>query len=344
MQVNYAWVHAFGLGTNVFLDLNTVSHILNLNEWSQDMINMLTTSDGELGAVPHGMTGRVMVYYRPLLEEFGLSSFPATIDELINFGTRVAANNNAIDDGNNRYAFWPIGPEALEIVLLQILYNLTGRTLQEGGQMLHSVAEVQQAFDILQRMIDSGTIPSFHQQEPPHNASNPVWTEGRAGSAFEWVGNIFLTGDNVHGGGHRHNLGVALFPAVNGGTATMQRPSLAHAISNVTEHPALAAYLLNFLYTDEGALRAIAHQLGVPASDTAARLAQQVGMVEGIQLTGAQLLADNPAVMCEFFENAALRVPRQILIQEFRLGEINSQQAAQRWVNEGQSALDGLFN
>lgn len=343
MQVNYAWVHSFGLGTNVFYNLRDVAHILDLSEWSSDMQDFMITADGEIGFVAHGMTGRVMVYNRPMLEEFGFSTFPATIDELIEFGTLVAANNTDIDAGENRYAFWPIGREALDILILQMLYNMTGRTLQVDGQMQHSVVEVEEVFDVIGRMMESGTIPSYHQQEPPHTVSNPVWTSGRAGSAFEWVGNIFLTADNFLEGGHRDSLGVAPFPAFFGSTGTMQRPSLGHAISRNTSNPELAAYLLNFLYTDEGALLAIAHQLGVPAPRTAAALAEREGMIAGLQLEGTQILAANPAIMCEFFEDATLRNPRFDIIDEFRLGEIDSATAAQRFVDVLQNALRVLF-
>jgi oligogalacturonide transport system substrate-binding protein len=340
MQVNYAWVHAFGLGENVFFDLRQVSDILDLTEWTPDMHVFMTTADGQLGFVPHGMTGRVMLYNRLMLEDFGRTSFPSTMEDLVAYGLEVAANNTAVDTGNNRYAFWPIGPESLDIVILQLLYNRTGRNLQENGQMMHTVAEVQEVFDIIGTLIDSNAIPSFHQQEPPHNASNPVWVEGRAGSAFEWVGNIFLTGDNFLEGGHRDDLGVALLPDA---PLTMQRPSLGHAISRNTNNPELAAYLLNFLYTDREALLAIAHQLGVPASRTASALAQETGMIEGLQLFGANLIADHPAVMCEYFEDAPLRQPRFTIIEEFRLGSIDSATAAQRFISEQQSALNVLF-
>jgi len=348
MQVNYAWVHSFGAGTNVFLDLNTVSHIIDLTEWSPEMLSFTTTADGQLGGVPHGMTGRVIVYSTEMLAEAGLSSFPSTFDEWIALGPLVSSANLPIDAGNNTYPFFPLGPETLDIVLLSMLYNETGRNLQANGQMLHTVDEVERMFDVFQQMIDSGTLPTWEQQEPPHDATNPVWMSGRGGSVFEWVGNIFLTGgnfmDNNPAERHVEGLGVALLPAVTpgGGQAIMQRPSLVHAISRNSNHPEVAAYLLNFLYTDEDALLAIAHQLGVPLSRTAANIAEREGMIWGLQLEGLALLNANVGTMCPMFEDPNMRPPRLAAIEGFRTRDLTARQAAENWVNHQQNALNQM--
>lgn len=346
MQVNYAWVHAFGGGTNVFLDLNTVSDIIDLTEWSSDMLSFTTTADGQLAGVPHGMTGRVIIYNTHLLEEHGLTSFPSTFDEWIDFGRLAAQGNAALDAGNNTYAFFPLGPESLDIILLTMLYNGTGRNLQANGRILHTVDEVEAMFNIIGEMIETGTIPTWEQQEPPHDATNPVWMQGRSGSAFEWVGNIFLAGGNFleNDPGNRivDGLGVALLPAVTpgGGQAIMQRPSLVHTVSRNSNHPEVAAYLLNFLYTDEDALLAIAHQLGIPLSRTASAIAEREGQIWGLQLEGLNLLNANVGEMCPLFEDPNLRPQRFEAIEGFRTGALTARQAAENWVNRQQAELN----
>ena len=342
MQVNYAWIHSFGRGQNVFLDLNTVSDYIDLSEWTADELNFMTTG-GELAAVPHGMNGRVMIYNHQMLEEFGLDSFPTTIEELVAYGELVAANNNAVDDGSNRYAFLPIGPETLDIVILTMLYNHTGRTMQENGQMLHTVEEVQYVFDQLGWLQDTNTIPTFHQMDPIQNESNPTWTAGNGGAAFEWVSNIFVVGSTFGGGDRLDDLGIAPLPSFGGTQATMQRPSLGHAISRNTNHPEVAAYLLNFLYTDEDALMAIGSTLGIPFPRTASEVAEREGIIAGHQALGLEILETGTmGVMDPLFEDAALRQPRFAIIEAFRSESIDSATAAQRFINEQQAALNML--
>jgi len=343
MQVNYAWVHAFGPGgTNVFADLRDWGHIIDLTEWGQELLTFTTTSDGELAGVPHGMTGRVMVYNRHMLNEYGLTEFPTTWEALIEYGTIVAEGNTALDQGNNTYVFFPLGPESLDIILLQYLYNETGKNLEENRQMLHTVEEVQAVYELIGHMIETGTIPTFEQQEPPHDSTNPVWMQGRGGSSFEWVSNIFLSGGNFMDN-DLEGLGVALLPAgPSGGQLTMQRPSLVYTISRDSNYPEVAAHVFNFLFTDEEALMTIGAQLGVPFFRSGVEIAERDGQIVGLMAEGVELLNANMAPMGPTFENAALREPRFAIMEEFRLGLIDAHTAAQRFISEQQAALNAL--
>jgi len=301
----------------------------------------VTTVDGQIAAAPHGITGRVIIYNRHMLEEHGLSAFPQTIDELVAFGEAVSAGNAAVDvDGTNTYAFWPIGPETFDIVLLSWLYNHTGRNLQANGQMLHTVDEVEMAFEAMGRLVASGAVPSFELWEMPRDATNPVWMTGRAGSAFEWVGNVFLAGGNFMDG-DLDGLGVALLPPMAAGDrqAIMQRPSLTHAISRTTEQPQLAAYLLNFLYTDHDALTILGDAFGVPLTRTAGNLAQSDGLIQGLMLDGFHHLNANFGEMCELFEDPNLRQERFHAIEAFWIGEFDARTAAEAWVDRQQANL-----
>jgi oligogalacturonide transport system substrate-binding protein len=345
LQSNYAWIHAFDAGRNVFLNLRDYDHIIDLSEWAPALLDFGTTADGQLSAVPHGMTGRVIIYNQELLAEHGATSFPATFDEWIELGDRIAAGNATLDAGANTYAFFPLGPESLDIVLLTMLYNETGRNLQANGRILHTVDEVEAMFNILARMIANGTIPTWEQQEAPHDATNPVWMQGRGGSVFEWVANIFLAGgnfrDNNPAARQVEGLGLALLPAVTpgGSQSIMQRPSIVHAVSRNSQHPELAVYLLNFLYTDEEALLTIGAQFGIPLSRTAAAISEREGQVWGLQTEGLSMLLENVGEMCFMFEDPNLRPERFAAIEGFRTGALTARQAAERWVNGQQNEL-----
>ena len=343
VQSNFSWIHTLGGGQNVFLDLNEVSHIIDFSEWG-DLLEFARTADGEIAAVPHGMTGRVMIYNRPLLDEFGVATFPQTFDELIALGERVSAANTAIDTGENRYIFFPFDDVATDIMLLTMLYNETGRVIVQNYQIQYSIDEVEQMFNILGRMIDSGTIPSWEQSEAPFDATNPVWMQGRGGSAFEWVGNIFLAGNNFAAHDGVYSLGVALLPAVapGAGQAIMQRPSLVHAISRTTNHPEEAALLLNFLYTDEEALVALGNEFGIPLSRSAAAISAREGNTVGLQLEGLHLLEAYVGDMGAYFEDPNLRPPRLHAIEGLRTGHMTARQAAEYWVNQQQVELNAM--
>ena len=349
MQVNYAWVHSLAPdGNNIFLDLNTVSHIIDLSEWTQGDLAFMYVG-GELAGVPHGMNGRVVVYNRLLLEEFGLTHFPTTVEELISFGEQVAANNNQnIDLGENRYALANLDNLLFDLSILTWLYADSGNPLQNGGIMMHTEEQIQRVFDMVGELQSTGTVQNPLQETegfPNHN--DPVWTEGRAGGALVWVSDVnnFKNTFLIEGEAHWDDLGVAPLPIPTGQQmVTMQRPSLGHAISRNTNHPEVAAYLLNFLYTDPEAIRAIGSTLGVPFSNTASSITWGEGIVSEPQIQGMQILAQNVGVIDEYFEDPRLRNPRQDIFADFRHGNIDSATAAQRFLNEQQTALNLIFS
>jgi len=345
---NYAWVHALGSGNNAFANLNDFAHIIDLDEWSPALRAFTTTADGELAGVPHGITGRVIIYNQELLAAHGRTSFPATFDEWVEWGIEVAEGNLAIDAGDNTYAFFPVGPETMDIVVLTMIYNHFNTNLQANGQILPTIDQVEYVFNVLGRMIETGTLPTLDQQEGVTDIFTPVWMSQRGGASFAWVGNIFMEGgafgDNSQEDGIIEGLGVALLPAVEaGGTRhSMQRPSLVHAISRNTDNPYLAAYLLNFLYTDEEALSILGNAFGIPLSETAAYVFERDGGSWGLQAEGFALLEANQGTMCPLFEDPNLRPHRVAAIEAFRAGTANAREAATRWVEDQQYSLSQM--
>jgi oligogalacturonide transport system substrate-binding protein len=350
LQSNFAWVHALAEGYNPFANHLTLPY-LDLTEWTDDLRAFTTTREGELAGVPHGITGRVVIYNQRILRDAGLSTFPATWDELIRLGTQIAANNATLDDGGNEYIFFPVGNESWDIILMTMILNEFGVNLQADGRILPTIDQVEQMFQVLGEAINVGALPTFVQQEAPLNTTNPVWMTGRGGGLFEWVGNIFLAGgnfmDNSQADRRIEGVGIALLPAVTAGTTqnSMQRPSLVHAVSQGSIGRGVdnvAAYFLNWLYTDNEALTIIGGEFGVPLGRSAAAVAAREGSVWGLMADGLDLLTANQGNMCHLFEDPNLRPERFAAIEAFRSGAMDSRQAATAWVNNQQSALNAL--
>jgi oligogalacturonide transport system substrate-binding protein len=238
---------------------------------------------------------------------------------------------------------FPVGRESWDIIVMTMILNEFGVNLQEGGRILPTVAQVEHVFEVLGRAIESGALPTWVQQEAPHDTTNPVWMQGRGGGVFEWVGNIFLAGGNFQEG-NLDGLGVAMLPSITpgGSQLSMQRTSLVHAVTRAsvergTSH--VAAYFLNWFYTDEDALMILGNQFGIPLSRTAASIAAREQNTRGLQLEGLNLLEANVGSMCSLFEDPGLRDERVHAIDAFRMGVMTARQAAEHWVNEQQALL-----
>ncbi|MCL2016864.1 MAG: ABC transporter substrate-binding protein [Defluviitaleaceae bacterium] len=347
LQVNYPWVHNFGQGSNVFLDLDTVSHILDLSEWSEEMLNFMRTADGQLSAVPHGMNGHFLMYNRAAINELGLDRFPETLEEFIEFGRELAADNVALDfAGENRYLAF-IAAEVLDNILHNIIFNATGNTFFVGNELGFTFEDAVNAYELFVTMWEYNLIPTIQQDEGIPIQHNPAWLDGRALSAFIWVSTFFVVEDGYEGGpGTVDDLYVAVWPGPAGTPGVvLQRPTMGHAISANTQHPEAAAYFLNWFYTNEDAISAIGSVLGLPGANTASIVAEREGLISGNTLVGAEMLQNvRSGPIHHFFEDENFRQPRHIIMEQLALGIITATEAAQLLLDSQNEQLANIAN
>jgi len=326
-MVNYPW--AQNLGTwDVFLDLQTMAHIIDLDNWDDWQLDFMRVGD-ELVALPHGIDSRVVLYNRRLLEAAGIESFPTNTDDLIILGQWASMFNNPdFDAVYNQYAFANVDNLLFDFLLMTWLYAATGNPMQEGGQMLYSFDEVTAAFDLLGRVQRSGAVQSPQQQQISTTPSQyPVWIEGRAAGIAVWASHVpvFVYGFQPE---HPDDLGIAPLPVPPGADPViMQQPIFGHAISRWSYHPEVAAYLLNFLYTDPEALAVLGYTFG----------AANLPMVQEV------IDATNTGAIDPYFDAPSFRQLRLTIVDDFRDGRISSREAARRFLAEQQAELD-LFH
>lgn len=341
MQVNYAWVHSFGRGQNVFYDLNELTDFIDLSYWTPSMLESMTVG-GELAAVPHGMTGRINVYNKELFNEYGID-YPTTYDELIEAGHLIAANNTPTG-ADNQYVITNIGRESTDLFLATMLYNETGKPMQVDGVVQYTVEEVATVLDRYKSFEDAGAVPTFQQDDPIQNESNPVWTGGRSGSVFEWVGTMDKYTSTFKGGNHEHELSVAPFITENGdGGSLFVKPSLGYAVSRNSQHPAVAADFINFMFTDEEAIMILGSTLGISSHALTMEIQEREGLIEDAMLEGLELFHNSTHfIMDPYFEDENVRGARLIAIEAFRTGSMDSTEAATLYIESQQKELDDL--
>jgi oligogalacturonide transport system substrate-binding protein len=343
MQVNFDWVHTWGRGENVVADLRDFAHIIDFSQFDAGHISDMTLACGALAGLPHNMNARMLVTNTAFLREFGLDAMPTDFDEFIALAERVSANNDVIDAGNNRYLTVPFSNLDLDHAVLTMFYSMTGREPVVNGQWMYTVDEVERVLEMILRLDAAGGQPSFDNHDPINNRNNQVWSGGRGVSSFQWINVPHLDAQVVQGGDYADYMVLFPWPQPGGNVVGVARPGLAHTISANASHPEVAAYFLNFLYTDPEATRALGTELGVPAARDAYAVMVDVGL-HPLQMQGLELLDALPvAFMGPFWENGALRNPRYAIYDELRTGRIGTREAAERLVREQQDALNILL-
>lgn len=343
MQVNYNWVHSFGQGSNVFYNLNDLSDNIELSNWDQNYLDSMTVG-GELGAVPHGMTGRVEMYNKKLFDDAGLT-FPKTFDEVKDAAAVLGADNTATG-AENKYVLLNVGEVSTDLFIAQMLYNKTGKVMQTDGKVNYSVEEVQEILDLYKSLEDAGAIPTFAQQADMDNESDTNWTSGRSGAVYEWAGTLDkFVGSITEGGLTEDELAIGNYITEDGTAPSVYvKPNLGYAVSKNSKNPEVAADFINFMFTDEGAVKALGTSLGISSNTVTYGIQEAEGMITGKVKEAYELLDTyDQTVMDPYFEDSNVRGERYTAIEAFRTGASDSKAAAEAYVNKQQEALDTLY-
>jgi len=344
MQVNYNWLFSFGKGKNIFMDLNEVSDYLTLDNWGSSYLEAMQI-DGEQAAVPHGlMTGRVPLMNQALYQENGLD-LPTTYDDLLAAGQMIAKDNTATGE-DNQYAYLTVGEFALDLFIAQMLYDYTGKTMQTDGTVNYSVEEVREVLKRYKELEDVGALPTFEQTSPIDTESNPQWVEGKAGSVYEWANTLAKWTNSYKGGQVQEELVVGDFLQVD--TATKPKvyvkPTFGYAISRNSKHPEAAATFIEFLFTDEEAVKIAGDTLGISSNTVCYDYQVANNLVEGAVAQGYEKLDDyETTVLDPFFEDENVRGERYTVYEAFRTGKFTAEEAATQFIEKQQAALDKYY-
>jgi oligogalacturonide transport system substrate-binding protein len=341
VQVNYNWIHSFGRGENVFYDLRNLSEFINLSNWDDEQITAMTVA-GEVAAVPHGVTARANLYNKSLFSENDIS-YPITYDELIASG--IIGKDNTPNGANNKYVVTNIGKVSTDLYIAQMLFNKTGKLMQNDGVVNYSVEEVKEVLDLYKSFEDSGAMPTFQQEDPLQNESNPVWTNGRSGSVYEWIGTVDKYLDSYKGGAAKEEIGIAPYTTEKTGDdiTVFVKPSLGFAVSKNSKNPVVAADFIEFMFTDEEAIKVLGTTFGFSSNKISADVQIKEGVVDGVMKDGFELLSGYSQIVLDpYFEDENVRGARYTAIEAFRTGK-SSEAAAKDYVEKQQYELTKLF-
>lgn len=343
MQVDYNWVHSFGKGQNVFYDLRTLDKYLTLSDWDASLLDALTVN-GQLAAVPYGKTGRMNVYSKTFFDAYGLA-YPSTYEAFLAAGEAVSTENKTIDV-DNRYVLTNIGKATVDYFIAQMLYNNTGLPMQTSGTVNYTVQQVASALETYGQMEASGAVPTFVQEDPIQNESNPVWVHGRSGSIREWVGAIKKYIDSYKQGGAEDELAIGPFVTMHGSdTVTIYvKPTESFAISRETQHPEIAADFIHFIFTDPQAIRTLGDTYGVSSHKVTLAQQQAEQLVTGLMLEGYQTMNTYQQVMLDpYFEDSDVHGARYKAIEAYRTGVASAEDAATLYIDLQNAQLRNLY-
>lgn len=257
LQLNMDWVFNYSPDGSMFVDMNTLSNIIDLSAYDQADLDYFTTN-GVLQALPVSNSGRVFYWNTTMLDKVGVK-IPTTLDELYAAGEAFAD----YEDGS----YYPLILKELDWMTIMVYYlqSVYGKPWVENQELQYTAEEIAEGLEWLLTLEEKHVIPSLEVLAGDGSElidTNQRWIDGHYAGIYMWDSNLkkhkeaapdfeFAVGDFIKMGDY------------NGG---MMKASMVFAIPKTSEHPAEAAALIQFLFGDPEGAEILGDSRGVPAN------------------------------------------------------------------------------
>ena len=334
IQINFDWLPSFSPNGDRFLDLRTLD--IDLSGFDAGFLET-GTSAGVLQAIPHGANAYGLAINRTVWDRFG-----AWYPEYDGFWTwdDVKAAADLFPDG-----YYPFATNIQMYMIVPIIVQMTGvPMLNDQAQMNFTAEDIVFGLEFYSELIARNVLPD--RASILEGGDHQFFTGQRAGETI-WSGGVVSRATELYGADGQELIMVP-FPRLAADTPTsgvMEKPTMMFAISRNTAHPAETAMLLDFIINDPEGVRQMGLTRGTPANSYAVSILEESGQLSGLALDAYRYtviaggLNHGP-----IFEMFALRDVYENLYEEFALGMITAQQAAEDMVVQVQEAADRVMN
>lgn len=299
-QINWNWITQYDADGTAFLDLNTVSDIIDLSQVDSQFLAMCESAGTQAG-LPISMTGRIFYWDKTSFDEVGIE-VPASYADLLAAGEAFKAYNED---------YYPLALGEYDRMILMVYYleSVYGKDWVVDNTLQYSQEEIEEGLAFIQGLEDAHVIPSIPTITGDGASSldqNQKWIDGVYAGIFEWDSSAKKFNDAL-GEGREMVVGnyFADFGEFQGGYAKV---SMAWAISAATEHPKEAAMLVNYLANDPEAAEILGSERGIPVSKVALETANAAELLYGqtVEANG-KVLAWVSNALDPLFESSQLK-------------------------------------
>lgn len=300
-QINWNWITSYSNDGSVFLDLNEVSGVLDLSQYSEDALNQCVVAE-ELQAIPVSMTGRIFYWNKATFDKAGIDT-PKSLADLMAAGETF---KTVLGDD-----YYPIALGEYDRMILMVYYleSVYGKPWVENGELQYSAEEIQVGLEFIQSLEDAHVTPSVATIIGDGAESldkNPKWMNGTYAGIFEWDSSASKFGSALEEG--QEFIVGDFFADMGEYQGGYSKVSLGFAISETCEHPKEAAMLLNFLLNENEGTTIMASERGIPLSTAALDNCMSQGLLnETVAEANGKVLAWVSFPLDPKFEAASLK-------------------------------------
>lgn len=272
IQIDMPWTASFvNSNPSVFLDLNTVSDIIDLNQFDPQLLESTCTVNDVLVGLPSGINASGYIINQDVVDQYGLDLKP---DTDITWNDLLEEGKKLHEQDESKYLLLSSSYELVTEFLRPILSQLSGKQIVQDDYTLGVTKEdFVQAFTLLGQMYENNVLEPIELADVfNHSADqNPAWLNGNLCSYINW--SSVVTGANMR----FENTTVLHHPMLEDAkdSGVIVRPTQLFVISGTSQHAQEAAKFLNFMLNDEEAISILKDVRGTPASQIAREICQE---------------------------------------------------------------------
>lgn len=277
MQVNYAWITQYSADGTGYYDLNKVSDLLHLDNFSDSYLDYGRAGDA-LNALPIALNAQTLYFNKTLFSEYGLE-VPRSMDDLF-AAAKVMQKDGVYPLGMMQKAFWMFAIANIE--------QTTGKQFAPtDGKTGFGLNEWKQVFRLYQDMVDQKVLiplSDFNRTRITERicAGSLAWlsdAENYCNPSIKQGDEMVISDCFVANGAKRYGWYI--------------KPATMYAVSSNTIYPEQAARLLDFLLNDAYAVKQQELEKGIPLSRTAQNVLKENNLLHGIAYDAYQVMERN---------------------------------------------------
>ena len=324
MQINWNWINIFSKDGNGFYNLNNLSPTIDLSQYEQILLDQCIIN-GKLNAIPYGVAGRVFLYNKTTFDKAGLN-VPKSFKE-IKESSKVMKEKLGTD-------YFPFEADYYGALLL-MLYKLeqeTGKPFIVDNKVAYTEAQIKDAADFYLDLVNTKTIPSLADRAAAGNVQldqHPSWIIGKFAGTYEWDSASLKWRDSLQEG---EELVVGDYPTDLGPYHSgFTKISMALAINKDTKYPKETAELLNFLVSNEEAVKVLNVSRGIPANKKAISVLKQNNLLDPFILeANNKVISFAGKGIHPLFEHKQLHTELKDLVDNLGYKQISSEEFSKK--------------
>ncbi len=291
MQLNYSWVSGYSPDGTGFYDLNSVSDILNLDNYDETVLSYGMVGDS-LNALPIAQNGQVFIYNKNIYDKYGLE-LPGSWEELFNAAQVMS------QDG-----IYPLDMGSVAMWFTCVAYEeqASGKAIiTEDGQFNFTEKELGEMISFYVDLVDKGVVEEISQR------TDNRLSEGTYAGTIQWINSAEKFGGYIEESGGTSVVGKT--PVLSGASRTglYVRPATMYAVSANTTHPKEAAELLEFLVSSEEMAMGQLLDKGIPFNKKGKDILEKNNELAGLMNDAAnEVEANETYLMNPKFEDSIL--------------------------------------